>query len=482
MTAHLSTAARVLLAHPDWLDQEAAERSLHEFTRQMWPWVDPASFVDNWHVGLICERLEAVSRGEIRRLLILVPPRSSKSTLVSVMWPAWTWVHSPETSFLSASYAYSLSVRDSLKCRRIIQSPVYQRRWGGAFRLTGDQNAKGRFENDKNGYRLATSVGGALTGEGASVIIVDDPLNVVNAGSDAIRESMLDWWDESMSNRLNDPRTGAFVAIMQRVHHQDFAGHVIDRGGWEVLCLPMRYESDHPHVSAADRRTKAGELLWPARFPEETVRQLEADLGSYGTSGQLQQRPSPRSGGMFRREWWGIIGAAPVSGQVVRGWDLAGSTDGAYTAGCRMRLVNGVYHIEDMVRLRGTPEQVERAIRNTAAADGPGVLIDLPQDPGQAGKAQVRYLVRQLAGYNVRYSPESGSKEMRAEALSAQTEAGNVKLVRGAWNTAFIDEAAFFPNSDYADQIDAASRAFHRLTSGRRRVSIAAPIFVEMRD
>ncbi len=465
-----------LLAHPDWLDQELAERSLREFTRQLWPWVDPSPFRDNWHIGAICEHLEAVSRGEIRRLLVNIPPRHSKSSIVSVMWPAWTWIRHPETRFMAASYAQTLSIRDSVKCRRVIESPVYQRRWGDRFRLTSDQNTKIRFDNDRNGYRLATSVGGALTGEGGDIIIIDDPHNVVEAGSNMVRQATLDWWDESMSNRLNDPQTGAYVLIMQRVHHQDLAGHLLHKGGWETLCFPARYEPDHPHVSKRDERAHEGQLLWPERFPEEAVAQLERDLGSYGSAGQLQQRPTPRSGGMFNRAWWdeeGIINpeAVPCGGRTVRGWDLAASVSGDWTAGCKMTLKDGVYYIEHMERLRGTPEKVEQMIKAIAAQDGRNVLIDLPQDPGQAGKAQVQYLVKQLAGYNVRYSPESGAKEVRAEALSAQAEAGNVKLVRGDWNSTFIDEAAHFPYSDFDDQIDAASRAFHRLTGGPQPIT-----------
>ena len=485
-------AAREALGDPEWVYAALAEASLSDFTSQMWRYIDPAPFRDNWHIGCICEHLEAVTRGSIQRLLIMEPPRHSKSTICAVMWPAWTWAQrgpvplaGPHVKFLSASYAHGLSTRDAVKCRRLIESEVYQRRWGERFRLTGDQNTKTRHENDKGGYRLATSVGGSLTGEGGDVLIVDDPINILDAGSQTIRQATVEWWDESMSTRLNDPATGAVVIIMQRVHHQDLAGHVLERGGWEHLCLPARYESDHPHVSVHDQRTRDGELLWPERFTEEAVQQLERDLGSYGTAGQLQQRPAPRSGGMFDRGWWEIVEAAPAGGRSVRGWDLAATDEtagkkshAAYTAGCRMKLVAGVYYMEDMVHFRGSPGEVERRIKNIAAQDGRDVLIDLPQDPGQAGKAQIRYLVRQLAGYNVRSSPESGAKEVRAEALSAQAEAGNVKLVRGAWNTKFIDEAAFFPNSEFSDQIDAGSRAFHRLTGRRHRAGVAAPEMV----
>ena len=217
----------------------------------------------------------------------------------------------------------------------------------------------------------------------------------------------------------------------------------------------------------------------------ETGNYVVWGLASSNSAGQMQQRPAPRSGGMFDRNWWEFVEAAPAGGETVRGWDLAGTEEAkakkigaAWSAGCRMKLVRGVYYIEDMNRFRGSPAKVESGVKSTAEQDGKAVLVDLPQDPGQAGKAQAQYLVRQMAGFNVRYSTESGAKEVRAEALSAQAEAGNVKLVRGSWNAKFIDEAAFFPNSDFSDQIDAASRAFHRLTKARRRVSVSAPIVI----
>ena len=463
-SADLSPIAETLFEDLDWIEQELAERSLWEFTRQMWKWIDPAPFRDSWHIGCIAEHLEAVNLGQIHRLIINIPPRHMKSIGVAVAWPVWTWIRRPEThllgpsvQFLFASYAQALSIRDSVKCRRLIDSPKFQERWGDRFSLTTDQNTKGLFENDQKGRRLAASVDSHLTGEGGDIIVIDDAHNVRDKESEVKRMAALDWWDQSVSNRLNDSVTGAFVVIGQRVHHQDLCGHLLDKGGWTHLCLPARYESDHPHLSAHDPRTEDGELLWPDRFPEETLRKLEDDLGTYGSAGQMQQRPAPRSGGMFDRNWWDFVEAAPAGGVVVRGWDLAGTEEAkakkigaAWTAGCRMRLVKGEYYIEDMNRFRGSPAQVEKAVKNTAENDGHNVLVDFPQDPGQAGKAQVLYLVKQMAGYNVRYSTESGAKEVRAEALSAQAEAGNVKLVRGPWNKAFIDEAALFPNSDFS--------------------------------
>ena len=468
----LTAALRSVLANPELVNTLLAEKSLSEFIKQLWKYIDPSFYKHNWHIDVIAEYLEAVTHGQIKRLLINIPPRHMKSIAVSVAWPAWTWLQKqtsplagPSVRFLFASYAHSLSVRDSVKCRRLIDSPLYQKRWGERFSMTAYQNTKIRFENDHGGYRLATSVDGALTGEGGDIIVIDDPHNVREKESEAIRQSTAEWWDESMSNRLNDPTDGAYVMIMQRVHHQDLAGHVLERGDWTHLCLPARYETDHPHLSKHDRRTVDGELLWANRFPEAAVLSLERDLGTYGAAGQLQQRPAPRTGGMFDSGWWQYVDKIPSGGRAVRGWDLASSTKkrSPWTVGLRMRRIHGFYYIDDIVRIKGTPAVVEKTIVETAERDGATVEIDLPQDPGQAGKSQIQYLVRQLAGYRVRFGLESGSKELRAEALSAQVEASNVRLLRQDWNRQFVEEAALFPNSDFRDQVDAASRAFHRV-------------------
>ena len=258
-----------LLSRPtltDEIDREFARRSLREFVRQAWAVVEPATeYVPGWHLDGIVDHLEAVTRGQIRNLLINMPPRHMKSLAVAVFWPCWEWIDHPERRWLFASYAAALSIRDSLKCRRLIESSWYQANWGERFRLTSDQNTKGRFENDKSGYRLATSVAGAATGEGGDRIVVDDPHNVNEAESDTVRHSVLDWWDLVMTTRLNDPKTGARVIVMQRVHDDDLSGHVLAQGGYEHLCLPAEYEEGHSIITSigwSDPRTVAGELLW----------------------------------------------------------------------------------------------------------------------------------------------------------------------------------------------------------------------------
>ena len=322
-------------------NREAAEASLTDFVQGGWKYIDPVPYIHGWHLDAIAEHLAAVTRGDIRRLVINVPPRSSKSSIVSVAFPAWVWAQpekwhgplsGPHVQFLFASYAQNLAIRDSVKTRRLIQSPWYQSRWGKRFALAGDQNAKVRFDNNRGGYRLATSVDGALTGEGGSIIIVDDPHNATDVESDVQRANVVEWWDGAMSTRLNDPKTGAYVIIMQRLHEEDLTGHVLAKNhDWTHLMLPMRYESERHCVTVLgldedgdevvwqdprgldgdgvkldglDLAAAEGMLLMPERFGEEEVSNLEGDLGPFRAAGQLQQRPEPKGGGILKREWW----------------------------------------------------------------------------------------------------------------------------------------------------------------------------------
>jgi predicted phage terminase large subunit-like protein len=333
----LETLAARAAASPDRallaLDRVECEESLLHFLRGAWRWITPQQFVYGWHLEAIAEHLEAVTRGEILRLVINIPPRMTKSSLVSVAWPAWVWAQRPElvgaghrplagpkVQFLTTSYGAALSTRDSLRTRRLIQTGWYQSRWGGRFELTGDQNAKQRYENDKGGYRLATSVGGTLTGEGGDVIIVDDPHNTIEIESEAMREEAIMWWDEALSTRLNNIVTGAYVIIMQRLYENDLTGHVLsqDMGDWTHLMLPMEYDSRrHCTTSVAwrnpftdeeetfsDPRVDDGELLCPERVPARELERLKGRLGPFGVAGQLQQSPVPRGGAIINADWW----------------------------------------------------------------------------------------------------------------------------------------------------------------------------------
>ena len=235
----------------DEMDRYDCEESLYEFLRHAWKYIDPSPWVDGWPMEAVAEHLQAVVDGDIKRLAINIPPRCAKSTLVSVAFPAWTWAQSidgptsgPRTQFFAASYAMQLSLRDSVKCRRLIESPWYQRLWGDRFKLNTDQNTKSRFGNDKGGERLITSIGGTGTGEGGHIGIVDDANSASEAFSEASITAVIDWWDQTFSNRLNDPKTGAFIGVQQRLAENDWTGHILskDTGEWTHLCYDDQTE------------------------------------------------------------------------------------------------------------------------------------------------------------------------------------------------------------------------------------------------
>lgn len=457
------------------IEKELSRRSLADFAKYAWHVLEPATALKwGWALDAICEHLEAVTRGEITRLLMNVPPGSMKSLLTGVIWPAWEWGPAglPHHRFIGTAHAQTLAIRDNLKCRRLIASEWYQERWPTP--LTTDQNAKTKFENDKTGFREAMAFT-SMTGSRGDRITVDDPISADNANSDAELLSAKITFTETLPTRVNNDKS-AIVIIMQRLSERDTSGVILDLGlKYEHLMIPMRFESDRrctTSIGWSDPRKEDGELMFPERFPEDQVKALETTMGSHAAAGQLQQRPAPRGGGMFKRAWFEIRGAAPAGCKWVRGWDLAAteSKSAARTAGVLMgKAPDGTFWIADVVKGQLSPAKMEKLLISTASQDGRAVPGSIPQDPGQSGKSQVQYLLRQLAGFKYRSSTESGDKEARAQPLAAQAEAGNVFLVEGAWNREFLDEIeAFAPGAKWKDQVDAASRAFSELVETRR--------------
>lgn len=737
-----------------FLKKKRAEESLLAFVRLTWKVIEPKRrFIEGWALHAIIDHLEAVSRGDIKKVLISCPPGMSKSLLTCVFWPAFEWGprNRPDLRYICASYSDKLSRRDSRRCRRLIQSDIYQEFWGDRFKLEADSNAVERFGNDHTGWRLATSVRGLGTGERGDRFVIDDALSVKDAESDAVRGETRRWFSEVTSTRINDPEdrqpidddeepelASAFLAIGQRVHVADISGMILkDMPGWVHLCMPMEYERNHPTPSTSPRfkdpRTKEGELLFPERFSRKYVEEelkpsLSAEGGSYAcnpaeapvlmadltvkpvgnivpgdkiigftrtkkkpkardsrhslvlsevlevfrrkapvvsitldsgeivrctpdhhwfrrttgegksrygpakigtllsrvcpaylpaltpeeqrmggwlggffdgegsvsccekrkqpgfrpsvaisfyqgsgrnlpiceclegaldhfgffytidqrkrkegheparqyrllaspalatiqkflhiaeptkwrdrllqgalgakfrtgkervvsikpeseeevfslrtTTGnyvvwglmssncasQLQQRPIPREGGDFKREWIKFLDLAPSRVTLrVRGWDLAATKDGrgARTAGVKMSLTeDGKFVVEDVDKGRWSAGEAQDKI--AWHADRDRCTVYLPQDPGQAGVAQVEAFAKLLAGHDVRFSPETGSKTDRARPLTAQAEAGNFYLVRAPWNDDYIRELTEFPGGDLSDQVDASSRA-----------------------
>lgn len=463
------------LTHADILaaQREISGRHLADFVKLGWSVIEPATpYVHGRHIDVMCEYLEAVANGEIRRLIINVPPGTSKSTVVGVFFPMWIWGprKSPSSRFVGISHEQSLGIRDNLKCRRLVSSDWYQRLWP-EVQLTKDQNEKLNFENAATGFRLVATPSN-ITGKRGDVVIIDDPISVENANSETERERVNLWFQESLPSRMNDPEKSAIVLVMQRVHERDPTGLILSKNwGWDHLMLPMRFEPERR--SRSDWRTEPGELLFPERFPEHVVEELESVLQSYAAAGQLQQRPTPREGGLFKRSWFAdkFRDAVPKGARWCRAWDLAGTVKKSgnnpdWTAGLRMARVGTDYYIDHVIRFQSSPGVVMSSIKTVAATDPPGTSIRLPQDPGQAGKSQAENMVRQLAGYAVKTAPVTGDKETRARPCAIQAEAGNVYLIKGDWNEKFMDEICTFPMGAHDDQVDAMSDAFNELALG----------------
>ncbi len=461
------------------ISRERCRRTLYQFQREAWHVLEPARpFVEGWAIGAICEHLQAVTEGQIRRLLITVPPGLSKSMTTSVMWPAWEWgpAGRPWERHLAFAYAATLSVRDNLKTRRLILSPWYRQRWGSAFALDRGQSQKANFENDQTGWRIASSVEGAGTGLRGSRVIIDDPHNVRNADSDVQRESTVQWFRETLPSRVDDPANTPIVIIMQRVHERDVAAEALSLG-YEHLMLPMRFDPPRRCVTSigfTDPREDEGELLFPERYSEAAVAELERSLMGYGTAAQLQQEPSPRGGNLIQVEKLEIVDAVPNAARRHRAWDLAGtdptrqknSGDPDYTAGALVREHAGIWYIGDIRRDRLSPFAVEQLVRQTAELDGRNVPLSIEQEPGSSGKGTIEHYQRRvLVGLAVKGVSPTGSKVERARAFVAAVEAGNVRLVRGDWNAAFLNEARVFPAGAHDDQVDAVVQAFNELAN-----------------
>jgi predicted phage terminase large subunit-like protein len=470
------------------LEGELLRRSLHGYLKAMWHVIEPGTlFLDNWHIGAKCEHLEAVSRGEIDNLIINEPPRMLKSTTVSVGWPTWEWTREPSLCSIFMSYDADLAIRDSLKCRRVIESEWYQARWGHMYQLTGDQNAKTRFENDKTGERLATPLG--ATGEGGHRVVIDDPHNMREIHSDAKRKGVIDTWREAISTRTKDPRT-AFVIIMQRGHERDLSGHCLaEETGWTHLCLPMEYERKRyvfvrrPNgevfkeerdtktiespIGFVDPRTEEGELLFPKRFDHPRVQRLKSTMGPFGVAGQLQQRPSPAGGSIFRRDAFKFYRRHQlpiVWHQQIQSWDMAfkKTDDSSKVAGQVWgRLGANKFLLSRVNKRMSLPESIAAVLIMTD--NNPEALAKVIEDKAN-GPAIMQTLESRVPGLTP-WPPKGTpmqSKEARAHNYSIHVEAGNVWLPHPEDDPTieeFIQQHESCPNGEFWDEIDAAGQA-----------------------
>ena len=388
MTA-FETSLAPLLSDPAFLLRELDKldsESLVEFLKLAWPVLEPGQpYVHGWHMDAMAEHAEAVARGQITRLLVNVPPGTSKSTLFSVIFPAWLWgpFGRPEARIIGASHEQGLAIRDNRKTRLLIESQWFQERW--PVRLVSDQNEKSFMENERRGFRQATAVA-SMTGRRGDIVIWDDPHSPEKAYSDAGRETAMRVFTETLPTRLNNPDRSAIIVVMQRLHESDVSGHILANDlGYEHLCLPMEFEADRRCVTSIgwrDPREHDGDLLFPARFSRETVERDKKVMGRFAVAGQFQQRPAPRAGGIIDRAWWGLWDhrlALPNFEHIVMSLDTAftESAKGDYSACAVFGLYRrdkgvGVLLLDAWQERLGLPDLIERVKRELSVRYGGG--------------------------------------------------------------------------------------------------------------
>lgn len=494
---------------------ERLRRSFALFVQQAWPHVDPAPLVWNWHLDALCIHLQAVTDGEINRLLINIPPGHAKSMIVSVLWPAWVWARDPKWSAIFGSYELGLVMRDAVRSRTLMDSEWYSSLFRNPADLIPnaekepdpekraklmehnariwtwqeDQNAKKFYKNSAGGGRQGVSVG-AGTGYRAESLIVDDPLSADQANSEVERESANRWFFETMSTRFNDLATARRVVIMQRLHEQDLTGAILAREGaaWCHLNLPSEFESKRRSITRTntgaelwrDPRTEEKELLFPAKFSRETLAALKTSLGSYAYSGQHQQEPIPASGGLLKAEWfsrrWTPDVRAPAPGVTYKTLPqtfdrLLFVTDATFKKTSDSDFVAiGVFLLKrpdlfliDLKWDRLSFTDTLQAIRDLRSK-WPRVSEIAIEDKAN-GSAIIDVLKKEIPGV-VPFEP-FGGKEARIAAAAPMIEAGNVWLPASApWVDGVITEAIKFPKAAHDDAIDMLSSAIIRTLVG----------------
>ncbi len=473
------------------IDRRECAVSLAEFVKRSWHIIEPSTpLVWGKVLDVMCAELERVffEPGFQPRLLMNVPPGTMKSILTSAMFPAWVWTINPSKSFTGAAHEQGLAVRDARKMRLIVESEWYQERW--PLKLANDQNAKTSFENEHRGFRQAVPFG-SMTGRRSDFVIIDDPISALHANSAAHLSEAQIVFRETLPTRINNDDS-AIIMIMQRLNEIDPSGIILadeNRFGYRVVVLPMRFDKERADPN--DWRTEDGELLFPERYSERAVVALEAILGAYATAGQLQQRPVPREGGMFKLSWFAnsYVETIPVGTRFKRWFDLAASKDknAAYTAGVLLgRTPAGRYIVVDVLRFQEEYHVRDTKIKEQCVADRArfGLMVEfyIPQDPGAGGKMQAKSLVQQLDGFNVRARKEVGDKEERAGPFATQCEGGNVDILIGPWNKEFLDELTMFPGGKWKDQVDAVVNAHGQFVMEPIYVpQLAGPVVVPLK-
>jgi predicted phage terminase large subunit-like protein len=464
------------------MERRIFEGDLLKFVGTAWGLLNPeASFQENWHHQLIAEYLMLAARGSVRRLIINIPPRFTKSTMATIAWPCWVWAQQPSTSWIFGSHNADLATDHSLDRRTIMSSQWYKDHWP-EVQFAVDQNLKTQYQNTARGTMVSTSVGASVMGLNADYIVIDDPHDPERVLSEPVREQALRWYDQQLSTRLNDPKTGVIVLIMQRLHQADLTGHVKEHGGWTHLTLPFEAVRDEtitfPLSGRTLHRTK-GDLLHPERFGADWLARARPILGSWGVAGQLQQDPVPEGGGIFKRDWWHFWGApCPKCGvthglpsrfdEIVQSWDMSfKDTEGAdFVSGQAWGRRGGdfflLHRVSDRMNLPATIAAVE-AFDAQVRSRWPEGMLKLVEDKAN-GPAVLATLTHRLPGL-LAVDP-AGGKVARAQAVSPIVEAGNAYLPSptvAPWCGDMFEQLAAFPKGAHDDDVDAMTQALRRL-------------------
>jgi predicted phage terminase large subunit-like protein len=465
------------------LEASVCRDSFYEFVKRFWGEIIHQEPVWNWHIELFCHELEKIARRVVEHkpkeydLVINVPPGSTKSTIFSVMFPAWVWTFAPWTSFICASYAYSLAMDLSRRGRLVVKSDKYAKLFG-EIELAHDLDSKGYWGNTEGGTRYSAGAGGMVTGLHGDFVVVDDPINPREALSEAELKNVNTWMKETLPTRVRDKSVVPTILVMQRLHQNDPTAFMIERAK-EEGATPVRHINLPAEMTDANRESvrprrvrkkyKDG-LLDPVRMPRKVLQASRAALGEYAYAGQFGQSPVPQGGGMFRIA--NVEFADPPRKMVrrVRFWDKAGTHQaGAYTVGALMGLDRwGTFWVLDIIRGQWDAGERERIIRQTAEMDGKGVTVGVEQEPGSGGKESAQNTVKNLAGWKVVVDRPTGDKITRADPFAVQVNSGNVKLAKGEWNAIYMNELQFFPYSKTKDQVDASAGAFTVINDTRR--------------
>lgn len=462
-----ATKSLIEQAKLDW-----ARRDLMGFIKYTFP-----SYIIAPHNELIAKKLMAVERGEVTRLIVSLSPRHGKTEAIC-RFIAWCLGRHPEWPFIYASYGEGLAVSKSRLIRSVVDGDEFREVFPGVVLSSESSAAHDWRIADLGGGVFAAGVGSGITGRGFKIGVLDDLIKDRQAASSqTILNHVWEWYRSTFYTRMEEfgAENAAIVLINTRWSPDDPAGRLLDTAvsepgadQWATVTLPaIATESD---VLGRE----VGEPLWPEKYGLDDLERIRANISSWEFQAQYQQDPQRRGGGLFERHWFEIVREAPAGLQWVRFWDLAataatGSGDPDWTSGAKVAYSDGVYYIGDIRRMRGTPQAVRSFIRQTAQLDGSDVWIYIEQEPGSGGVNTIDTYRREvLPGYTVRGRRPQGDKILRAEPVSATAEAGNVKLLVGAWNQAYIDEAAVFP-AGKKDQVDSVSGAFAVFQERMRR-------------